>query len=213
MTPNPNTHRAASQARLDHCRTFSRVEQDCSTGTLSCCSGRRGAEGHPESTRAEHFASSPAALCARDTAAKGRRDHDWMCGPTMTRSAQSGFARRARAPHQLCDASVGQRRSHQFLVAPGCARVAPAFCVTHASASRQLICSTPKQHARTHPPARPRAYPLHPSPRSLLGPNFHNRARISDEMMQELMELPGTTGARRGRNMRAARAKAGGVHA
>ncbi|KAI8470513.1 MAG: hypothetical protein J3K34DRAFT_454053 [Monoraphidium minutum] len=28
----------------------------------------------------------------------------------------------------------------------------------------------------------------------LLGPQFHNRARISDEMMQELMELPGTTG-------------------
>lgn len=34
-----------------------------------------------------------------------------------------------------------------------------------------------------------------PSPRSLLGPHFQNRARISDPMMQELMELPGTTGA------------------
>lgn len=31
--------------------------------------------------------------------------------------------------------------------------------------------------------------------RSLLGPQFHNRARISEMMMQELMELPGTTGA------------------
>lgn len=33
-----------------------------------------------------------------------------------------------------------------------------------------------------------------PSPRSLLGPHFHNRARISDEVMTKLMELPGTRG-------------------
>jgi hypothetical protein len=29
---------------------------------------------------------------------------------------------------------------------------------------------------------------------SLLGPHFHNRARISDEVMNKLMELPGTRG-------------------
>eukprot|EP00882_Tetradesmus_deserticola_P025354 GHRQ01027841.1.p2 GENE.GHRQ01027841.1~~GHRQ01027841.1.p2 ORF type:complete len:132 (+),score=20.13 GHRQ01027841.1:304-699(+) len=28
----------------------------------------------------------------------------------------------------------------------------------------------------------------------LLGPHFHNRARISEEVMQSLVELPGTTG-------------------
>lgn len=31
---------------------------------------------------------------------------------------------------------------------------------------------------------------------SLLGPHFHNRARISEEVMTSLMELPGTTGTR-----------------
>lgn len=29
---------------------------------------------------------------------------------------------------------------------------------------------------------------------SILGPHFHNRARITDEMMGKLMELPGTRG-------------------
>lgn len=35
---------------------------------------------------------------------------------------------------------------------------------------------------------------LAPPCRSLLGPHFHNRARISEEVMNKLMELPGTRG-------------------
>jgi hypothetical protein len=90
-------------------------------------------------------------------------------------------ARSMRAPLPPLRLALSQALAATQL--PECLRHTPASIAT---------CPQPADAAAL-PPLPTSASPPTP-PHSLLGPNFHNRARISDQMMQELMELPGTTG-------------------
>lgn len=62
----------------------------------------------------------------------------------------------------------------------------------HAAARRSLHAAARPQHTTT-PPSTHHPTPNHTN--SLLGPSFHNRARLSEQMLEDLMQLPGTTGA------------------